>query len=89
MDTNNQEIIERLDILISLMIPRFDKDKYKLKGLALDVLELCDGESAVETMMKSLKKSRPLIDNALSKLRSQGLIKSISKKSKIYYIRLL
>ena len=72
MDTINQEIIERLDILIPLMIPRFDKDKYQLKGLALDVFELCDGKCAVETMVKSLKKSRPLIDNALSKLGLKG-----------------
>ncbi|HEY5748606.1 MAG TPA: hypothetical protein VIU12_21195 [Chryseolinea sp.] len=89
MDSNKPEIVERLDILISLMIPRFNKDKYQLKGLPLDVLELCDAEKTVENMVKTLKKSRPLINNALSKLRSQGLIKSISKNSKTYYIRLL
>ncbi len=89
MDSNKPEIVERLDILISLMIPRFSRDNYELKGLPLDVLELCNAENTVENMVKALKKTRPLIDNALSKLRSQGLVKSISKNSKTYYIRLL
>ena len=70
-------------------MPRFDREKYSIKGLGLDVLELCDAEHTVENMVKILKKSRPSIDNTLSKLRPQNLIKSISKNSKTYYIRLL
>lgn len=86
---NNQEVIERLDILISLMLPKFDESRYPVKGLALDILQLADAEHTVEEMIKKLKKKRPLIDNAISKLRGLGLLKSISKNGKTYYIRLI
>lgn len=89
MSGEKSEIIERLDTLIYLLMPRFDRVKYSIRGLGLDVLELCDAEHTVESMVKILKKSRPSIDNTLSKLRSQNLIKSISRNSKTYYIRLL
>lgn len=86
---NNQEVVERLDILISLMIPKFESARYQIKGLGLDILKLCDAEHPVEDMMKRLKKPRTTIDQTLSKLRLQGFIKSISKNSKTFYIRLL
>lgn len=85
---NNLEAIERLDILIALMIPKFDENKYPVKGLGIEILKLADAENTVEDIMKKLKKTRPVIDNTISKLRSMGLIKSISKNNKTYYIRL-
>ena len=86
---NNQEVVERLDILISLMIPQFESNKYQIKGLGLDILKLADAEHSIEDMVKKLKKPRTIIDPLLSKLRAQGLVKSISKNSKTFYIRLL
>jgi predicted transcriptional regulator len=85
---NNQELVERLDILISLLTPKFEPSKYNIKGLGLDILKLADADNTVEDMMKKLRKKRPIIDQTLSKLRTQGLIKSISKNSKTYYIRI-
>ena len=85
---NNQEVVERLDILISLMVPAFNSSKYQIKGVGLDILRLADGNNTVEDMVKKLKKPRTVIDPLLSKLRSQDLIKSVSKNSKTYYIRL-
>lgn len=86
---NNQEVVERLDILISLMIPQFENGKYAIKGIGLEILKYSDAEHSVDDMMKKLKKPRTVIDPILSKLRSQGLIKSITKNSKTFYIRLL
>ena len=86
---NNQEVIDRLDILISLMLPKFDETKYSVKGLGVEILRLADADNTVEDIMKKLKKSRPVVDNTISKLRALGLIKSISKDSKTYYIRLI
>lgn len=86
---NNQETIERLDILISLMIPKFESHKYPIKGIGLDILKLADAEHSVDDMMKKLKKPRATIDQTISKMRSQGLIKSIVKNSRTYYIRLI
>ncbi len=85
---NNQEVVERLDILISLLIPRFNPSSYPIKGVALDILRLADAEHSVDDMVRSMKKPRTVIDPLLSKLRSQGLIKSITKNSKTFYIRL-
>jgi len=86
---SDQEVIERLDVLISLLIPKFDESKYPLKGLAIEILKLANAENTVEDMVKKLAKNRAVIDNAISKLRSIGLIKSISKNGKTYYIRLV
>lgn len=85
----DQDIVERLDILISLMVPKFEQSKYQIKGLGLEIIKMSDATYTVEDMVKKLKKPRTLIDPALSKLRSQGFIKSISKNSKTYYIRLI
>lgn len=89
MNNSHKEIITRLDILITLLIPRFEKDKYSIKGIALDILRLADGEHTVDDMMKEIKKPRQIIDNNLSKLRKHGLVKSISKEGRNYYVRLL
>lgn len=86
---NNQELVERLDILITLMLPKFEEQKYPVKGLAVDILRLADSEHTVDDMLKKLKKSRPSVDNAISKLRSLGLIKSVFKNGKTFYIRLI
>ena len=34
------QIIERLDILISLSVPSYNSDKYPVSGLANDILKL-------------------------------------------------
>jgi hypothetical protein len=86
---NNQEMVERLDILISLLLPKFSESKYPIKGIGVEILRLADADHSVEEMMKKLKKSRPVIDNTISKLRSLGLIKSITKNGKTYYVRLV
>ena len=85
---NEKTIVERLDVLISLMIPSFDSSKYEERGVQLDVLELCNFENTVEDMVKKLKKTRNRIDVNLSKLRSKGLIRSVPKNDKTVYVRI-
>lgn len=82
------ELIERLDAIINLLIPRYMEDSYDFKGLPKQVIELCDYDHSVQDMMKKLDKSRPMVDNALSKLRKEGYIKSITRGDKKVYIRL-
>ena len=84
----NKNLLEKLDTIISLMIPRFDVSHYDLKGLPLEVLKLCDYDNTVQDMIKKLKKGRGQIDNSLSKLRAKGLIKSINKNDTTVYVRL-
>jgi DNA-binding transcriptional ArsR family regulator len=85
---NEKDIVDRLDILISLMIPKFDASNYDVKGLGLEIMKLCDASYTVQDMCKELDKPRQIIDNALSKLRSKELVKTISKDGKTVYVRL-
>jgi hypothetical protein len=86
---NDKEITNRLDIIISLLIPKYDVPKYNTKGLSLEILKLCDCENSVNDMVIKLKKPRQTIDNILSKLRREQLIKSIEKNDKNVYVRLI
>lgn len=81
-----KQIIERLDILISLNIPPFKEEEYP-KGFAIDLLKLCDGENTTHDIVKKTGKSRNQVDVTLNKLRNLNLIKSISKDNKTYHIR--
>ena len=58
---NNQEVAERLDILISLLLPKFSEEKYPVKGLGVEIMRLADAEHTVEDIMKKLKKQDPLL----------------------------
>lgn len=86
-DDRLNRIVERLDVLISLSLPRFKKESYDFSGVKIDVLELCDYEHTVNDMVKELNKSTNQINVTLSWLRSRGLMKSVEKGGKTYYIR--
>jgi hypothetical protein len=85
---SEQDIIERMDALVCLLLPPFDESKYNLKGIPIQVLKLCDYEHSVNDMINIIKKPRAQIDNALSKLRKEGYIKSISRNGSNVYLRL-
>lgn len=80
-------IVGRLDVLISLNLPPFKKENYAFSGVKLAVIELCDYEHTAKDMVKELKKSRNQIDVTLSWLRSRGLVRSVAKAGKTYYVR--
>jgi aminopeptidase-like protein len=84
METN--QIVERLDILISLMTPPYQKEKY---SIGHDVLPYCDGSNTINDIVKKSKKSDVSVRKALERLRANGFIKSILKDSKTYYIRII
>jgi hypothetical protein len=84
----DQDITERLDTIISLLIPRFKSDSYDFKGVKLDVLGLCDYNHTIEDLMGKLKQSRQIIINSLNQLRKQGFITSINKGEEKVFIRL-
>jgi predicted transcriptional regulator len=88
MTLPTEEIVERLDIVISLLIPPYEEAKYPIKGLALEILQLCDLQNSSTDIVKKLKKPRTAIDNNLSKLRALGLIRSVPKNSGTYHMRL-
>lgn len=85
---SEQDILERMDAIVCLLLPPFDEGKYGLKGIPLHVLKLCDYEHSVNDMIKIIKKPRAQIDNALSKLRKEGYIKTITRNGSSVYLRL-
>ena len=89
MNGSTNEIAERLDILISLLIPPFNENKYGFNGLALDVLRYCDAQHTVDEIVKALKQKKNAVEKALTKLRGLGLMRSVTKDGKIYYVRLV
>ena len=87
-ETLLKQLIERMDILIGLSIPKYDKASSPFGGFAAKVLEYCDSENTVQDIVRKTGKNRSQVDNNLSKLRNENLIKSITKDNKTYYIRL-
>lgn len=88
MSLDNEKVLQRLDVIISLLIPPFEESKYSVKGLGIEILKLCDFRHSTADIIKAVKKPRQAVDNALSKLRSQGIIVSVPKDSGTYYMRL-
>ncbi len=84
-----KQMIERMDILISLSIPPFNPGKYPVSGLGSDILKLCDGEHAIGDIVKKIGKKRSQIDVILTKLRKLSLLRSVIKDGKTYYIRMM
>lgn len=89
MDKKLEDIKEQLEIIISLMIPIFSKDKYDFKeGTQMDVLELCDLNYNQQDMVIKLKKTKKAIEKAIEKLKSKNLIRAVKRKNRIVYLRL-
>lgn len=86
--TKIDQIIERLDILIELMIPTPKIEDSEPGETGLEVLKLCDTKHTIEDMMKKLKKNHNTIKMALRRLREKGVIRSIKIRNKTYYIRI-
>ncbi len=88
MDRKFEDIKEQLDIIISLMIPPFSKDKYNLReGTQMEVLKLCDLNYTSQDMTNKLKKTQKAIDMALDKLKSKNLIRTVKRNNKNIYLR--
>jgi DNA-binding transcriptional ArsR family regulator len=83
----SERVVERLDILIELLIPRYDEAKYNVSGIALEVLKYCDAAHTVNDITQRVKKPKNAVEKTLSKLRSLELIKSVIKDGRILYIR--
>lgn len=84
------EIKERLDILISLRVPLFDKNKYNLKdGTQLSVLKLCDMQHTQKDISSKLKKNKKAVSRAIEKLKKKGLVTSIKFAGKTVYLRIV
>lgn len=83
-----QEIIERLDVLIALSMPNANDESGTVSGLAHQVLELCNYENTTDDIVKITKKTKNHVNKELSKLRSDGRIKTVKRGERNVHIRI-
>lgn len=78
------EILERLDLIVQLLIPPFHTGQ----GQSQDkVLELCDLQNTREDMMKATAMNAGQLDMALSRLREKGVIRAVKRNKGMVYLR--
>ena len=82
-----KQIVDRLDVLIHLSIPTYSESNYDFSGLAVRIIELCDFEHTRNDIIKKISKPANQVDPALTKLRQSGIIRSVIKDQKTYYVR--
>ena len=83
-----KQLIGRLDVLIKLNIQSYSEENYPYTGLSAEILKLCDYENSRDDIMRKLNKTGKGIDPVITKLRKAGLILSVMKNNKTYYVRL-
>jgi len=86
MGSSNDDIVERLDILIALSIPAFNESKY---SSGADVVRYCDANHTTAEIVKKTGKTKKAVERALENLRATGTIRSVKKGSRTYYVRLV
>jgi hypothetical protein len=83
------DVCNRLDVLISLLIPPIVRDNDPPKGLQLEILKLCDYEHTTEDIQKTLNKTNKHINKDLSLLRSKGMIRTVPRDGKQVHVRIM
>lgn len=88
-DTNDEtgSLVQRLDTLISLMVPPLSHFEDVAGGLQHQVLALCDHEHTAADIQKATGKSGGHVSKELSVLRSKGLVKTVRRGDRIVHIR--
>jgi hypothetical protein len=82
------DVCDRLDVVISLLIPPATRIADVPKGLALDILKLCDYDHTTEDIRKSVGKTAEHVAKELSLLRSKGMIRTVQRDGRQVHVRL-
>ena len=86
-DTTLQDIKDRLDVVISMMLRSMSTYGDTTKGLQTEILKLCDYEHTTADIQRLVKKSASHVNKELSLLRSKGLVKSVSRDGRHVHVR--
>lgn len=84
----SDDIAERLDTIIRLLIPSMATYPEETNDLHREILKLCDSEHTTEDIRKSIGKSANHVNKELSILRSRGLIGTVLRNGEKVHIRL-
>ena len=74
---------KKLNILIA--IQKASSPTPKLPPIEEEILKLCNSKNTIKDMMEKAEKNKNQIEITLSRLRSKGMIKSVTVKEKLVY----
>jgi len=83
-----QGVCDRLDVVISLLMPSAVHNADAPKGLQLDIFKMCDYEHTTEDIRKAVNKSPKHVVKELSLLRSKGMIRTVDRDGQQVHVRL-
>jgi hypothetical protein len=83
-----ESLCDRLDLVISLLMPAAVRNSDQPKGLALDILKLCDYDHTTEDIRKAVNKTATHVLKELSLLRSKGMIRTVQRNGRQVHVRL-
>jgi hypothetical protein len=78
------QVVERLDALIILLLPRVPEGK---RTDETRVLEYCDFGHTREQIATEIGKATSVVDPILSRLRKAGRIRSMARNGQTVYLR--
>jgi hypothetical protein len=81
-------VCDRLDVIISLLMPPVTRRTETPKGLQLDILRLCDFDHTTEDIRRTVNKSLKHVTKELSLLRSKGIIRTVRRDGRLVHFRL-
>jgi len=81
-------VCDRLDVVISLLIPPAIRHTDPFKGLQLDILKLCDYDHTTEEIRNVVNKTIAHVAKELSLLRSKGMIRTVQRDGKQVHVRI-
>lgn len=87
-EQDEDPVLSRLDVLISLLLPRMTKYAGEKSDLQRKILALCDYEHTSDEISKATKKTPNHVIKELSLLRSRGLVKTMKRDGRLVYVRL-
>ena len=83
-----EDIVDRLDTLITVMMPSSTDGGNSATGLAEKILRLCDYDHETDEIRKSVGKSSNHVNKELTLLRKKGLVKTVRRGKRQVHVRL-
>ncbi len=84
----NDAIIERLDLMISLLVRRADEAGDDRRGLPCEILKLCDYDHTTDEIAQKLGKKKGHIHKELCVLRTAGRIRTVKRGVRVVHVRI-
>jgi hypothetical protein len=82
-----QDLCDRLDAIIYLLLSPAIKNPDPPKGLGLQILSLCDYEHTTDDICRAVSKTPKHVAKELSLLRTKGMIRTVKRDKRQVHIR--